>query len=188
MAHWFDRLCDRAASGNGSMTRRDLVKAAGVGIGAAGALGSPFVGQAAGEGSRLLRAGACACNDDADRRFRRQADNLVAGNGISFYFNPISTAILGVAGTALISGYVARKVECGACRRNPSGANTPAPPSHAPCRARGGTCVETGDGGSGCPAGTTYCSGGLCCFGDDLCCGCNGQPTCCVSAVGCACC
>jgi hypothetical protein len=188
MAHWFDRLSDRAASGNGSMTRRELVRA-GAGIGAAGALGSPLVGQAAGEAAALLRAGTCQCHDDADRRFKRAADSLVRSNGPTFLASPLNTLLFGLASGGLISGYVARKLSCGECRRSPSGTSTPAPPSHAPCRAaRGGVCVDPGGGEGGCPAGTTFCSGGLCCFGDDLCCGCNGQPTCCVSAVGCACC
>jgi hypothetical protein len=46
-------------------------------------------------------------------------------------------------------------------------------------------------GGTGCPSGTTFCSGTLCCYGSDNCCACalvSGGAICCASVIQCGCC
>jgi hypothetical protein len=189
-AHWFDRLADRAADEDGAITRRNLVKTAGLGIGAAGVLGSSSMAQGA---TALLRAGECKCHDAADRRFDRETDKLIDSvNLFNTAYSGLALAYFYTALAGIEAGWAARKLSCGRCDRNASGDNTPAPPNHSPCRPRGGACpggpgAGQGDGGD-CPDGTTFCTGGLCCFGSDFCCSCGGQPTCCVAAVGCTCC
>lgn len=52
--------------------------------------------------------------------------------------------------------------------------------------------LPPGSGTEACPAGTKFCAGTLCCYGDDNCCPCTAIPgigyVCCASVIQCDCC
>lgn len=190
MAHWFDRLSERSVDDEKPISRRSVVKGAGLGL--AGAAVAAPVAEA---GRQILREGACSCQRSAERNFENQLQNyrefFDAGDptGLGTFYNPIQFGLEAVSLAGLSTGFLAKKLSCGRCNRNPSGSLQTAPPTNVPCRARGGTCVEPPPpGGTGCPDGTSFCAGTLCCFGNDLCCRCNGEATCCVAVIGCTCC
>ena len=83
MAHWFDTLSDRAARRDDVLSRRDVIKAGGAGLVAAGVLGSPLVAEAGAGVASHLREGACACRERAWRRTVR------------LYLNGFRSAVLG---------------------------------------------------------------------------------------------
>jgi hypothetical protein len=200
MSHWFDRLATWTADGPAEgeqrlLTRRQAVRAAATGAGTIGLLGSPLLGKA------LAEHPGCDCarkvGDNADRTLNKLTDDLIL-NPLTLV-SPLGAAIWLVAGTGLYAGALAKQLgHCGVAGQDcgpglPSG--KPPPPNAQPCTHRGGRrmrgdqCggdVTAPPGGSGCGEGTTSCndSSGLCCFGDDLCCGCN----CCIAVVGCTCC
>jgi hypothetical protein len=199
MSHWFDRLAAWSAEEPDAgeerlLTRRQAVLAT-AGVGAAGMLGSPLLSKAFAEDP------GCDCARNAYRKFDNAADRLenrYIHHGNPFLL-PFTAPLFVIAYAGLLTGtYAGQQYHCGVsgseCSNIPSG--KPPPPKAQPCTHRGGMrmrgdqCgggdVTAPPGGSGCGEGTTSCndSSGLCCFGDDLCCGCN----CCIAVVGCTCC
>jgi hypothetical protein len=186
--HWFDGLSERAISGEDPVSRRAVLRAGGGGLLAAGILGAPAVAEAGDGLADLLRESSCKCQDNADRRFRREMDGyskrfVDSGGLVAGLYNPPIALMNWFALTGLASGYLARKVSCGSCERNPSGGNKPAPGKHQPPPAGVGATP------GGCPENTVGCAqSSTCCYAGDICCPCRGDYICCVSAVGCACC
>ena len=193
MSHWFDRLSGRASASE-PVTRRDAIKTAAVGGAAIGALASPAIAGASSVLGNLRRESNCACQERAQRQYDNTYDGIAGSiTTLDISFFPHQTlAVVGVQLAGALTGLAIRKLDCGPCKKSPSGATNPAPPAFTPCAQRGGLrrgpqCP--GGGGNDCPSGTSRCTDDLCCFGTDFCCACkSGTPTCCIQEIGCACC
>lgn len=191
MGHWLDDLSEQAIRGEDSLTRRSVLKAGGAGL-AAGMLGAPLAARASEGLNGLARESACRCHDRADERYKRELEKLAKAlnaadpSGLLDLYSGAFLAFEVAALAGLASGYGARKLSCGTCKRSPSGDNEPAPPGYV---------IPPGPvpgvpGGFTCPETTFRCSTAstTCCFTGDLCCPCQGDFQCCIAAVGCACC
>ncbi|MGD9735620.1 MAG: hypothetical protein AB7V58_08445 [Solirubrobacterales bacterium] len=200
MSHWFDRLASWSAGDQDDgeelrLTRRQAVRTAATGAGAAGllGLGSPLVGRA------LADAGSCAC-----QRAQRADNHRVMHNLRQNFLDNTGTYILVPAASAVFLGALitislentAALMRCGSCESQVP--LKPPPPQFQPCTQRGGIRLRgdqcpgppggAGAEAGGCGGGTSSCptpgGGDLCCFGSDLCC----SGCCCVAEVGCGCC
>lgn len=196
MSHWFDRLAVVAAGEHDGVSRRAVLKGAGMAAFAASPLASPVAAQAA---ARLE--GRAAASPDCDRclNFSINATNhnmRRCDKTGSLWESPPSgkkrpkarpvNAAKRMACAMAERAMFARDLN--ECRTGPCAGQPLQPLQQDP----NSPFKTPGSGGSSCPPGMTTCSDGSCCFGGDLCCFCiHFKPPgfqCCVAAVGCGCC
>ncbi len=196
MSHWFDRLAKTAAGDGGGLSRRGMLKTAGVAAFAASPLASPIAARAAIEIEGRAASVACdACvtgTINAHNATMRRCDKTGSMWG---------TVPKGKSKKAPRPVSAAKRLACALkeraefahdlnfCRQNPCAGqpNRPLvldPDSPFPPGTPGGTA---------CPGGTNRCPDGSCCYGGDLCCPCasasgQGGFICCVAVIGCTCC
>jgi len=195
VSHWFDRLAVVAAGEHAGMSRRGVLKGAGMAAFAVSPLASPLAAQAAAK----LEGGAAA-TPDCDRciNFAINATNYNmrrCDKTGSLWESPPK----GKKQPKARPVNAAKRMACAMqeranfardlndCRIGPCAGQPLRPLQQDP-----NSPFKPQGGGSSCPSGMTTCNDGSCCFGGDLCCFCiHSKPPgfiCCVAAVGCGCC
>jgi hypothetical protein len=181
--HWFDRISLRAAEGEPAFNRRTAVKGAAAAAIAASPLASPLFARAASDLGAHLRESACQCQAEADSRATEQNKRLVEVFLTGQYVSGFGSVLVAAGLAGVLGGWVSSKLTCGKCVSSASGGLSGGGGSQ--CRAERGGCPPDGNP---CAPGTTHCSDSLCCFGNDVCCGCGTYATCCIAEIGCTCC
>ncbi len=196
MNHWFDRLAKDFAGAEKGVSRRKVLKGAGVAAFAASPLASPLAAQAAAalEGRAAQAPQTPDCNRclnfniNAHNARMRSCDkngtlwSPPPAKGKKKKARPVSAA---------------KRLACAMQERSEFGSDLNAC-RIGPCKGQPIKSLEQDpnspfkpqQGNSSCPGGTTQCPDNSCCFGGDLCCVCPnvGGYICCVAVVGCTCC
>jgi hypothetical protein len=201
--HWFDRMSEQFAAVPTETTRRSVLRGTAV-----AAVVAPFAPGALAHANRWLRGSvaeeACSrCLGEAADELLKMTERCIGKKQKGAQLLPKAGGAKGGRGgkgsqskKGAKAAESARRISCmstaaviyaserlGCQRRDCRGSHSPtAPPNVHP--------GEEG-GGSGCPSGTTRCSGTLCCYGNDACCACatvEGGVVCCAAVIGCTCC